>query len=81
MTRDEAESLAQKLDREHPDRTTHRWFARQGEGDGWEVVKVRLPEGMKRDPLKETIEAKPKPSPADDPRVFDPDPRWLAGGG
>jgi hypothetical protein len=80
MTRTEAEQLAERLDREHPDRVTHRWFAR-GEGGDWAVVKVRLPEGMRRDPLKETIEAKPKPSPADDPRVFEPDPRWLAGGG
>ena len=30
--------------------------------------KVKLPPGMRIDPVKETTEAKPQPAPADDPR-------------
>jgi hypothetical protein len=30
--------------------------------------KVKLPPGMKIDPVTETTEAKPQPAPADDPR-------------
>jgi hypothetical protein len=32
------------------------------------VVHVKLPPGLRIDPLKATTEAKPKPVPADDPR-------------
>jgi hypothetical protein len=67
MNRDDAQALAERLGREHPERATHRWVAREI-ADGWEVVKVRLPEGIRRDPLKATTEAKPKPPQADDPR-------------
>ena len=31
-------------------------------------VRVKLPPGMKIDPIKATTEAKPQPAPADDPR-------------
>jgi hypothetical protein len=63
-----AESQAAKLRQEHPDRLTHTWMAR-GSSDGeWEVVKVRIPGGPRIDPLKATVEAKPKPPQAEDPR-------------
>ncbi len=32
------------------------------------VVRVKLPPGMRIDPVKETTEAKPEPAQADDPR-------------
>jgi hypothetical protein len=32
------------------------------------VVNVKLPPGMRIDPVKATTEAKPQPAPADDPR-------------
>jgi hypothetical protein len=67
VTRAEAEQAAQRLAREHPDRETHRFVAREREGV-WEVAKVRMPEGMRTHPLKATTEAKPKPAQADDPR-------------
>ena len=67
MDRQDAEALAERLSREHPERASHRWVARQA-GEGWEVVKVTVPEGMRRDPLKASTEAKPKPPQADDPR-------------
>jgi hypothetical protein len=67
MTRDEAEQRAAELGREDPDRATHRFFAREGEGGEWTVVKVPGP-GRRVDPLKATTEAKPAPPMADDPR-------------
>jgi hypothetical protein len=39
MTRDEAEARSAQLNAEHPDRATHRWFARE-EGGDWTVVRV-----------------------------------------
>jgi hypothetical protein len=68
MTRDEAIAAAKRFGADHPDRATHTWIAREDPAGSWEVVKVRLPPGVRRDPLKATTEAKPKPSEADDPR-------------
>jgi hypothetical protein len=67
MTRAEAEAEVRRLAAGHPDRATHRFFAREADG-GWQVVRIPVPPGTRVDPLKATIEAKPKPSPADDPR-------------
>ena len=78
MTRDEATAAAKRLGAEHPDRDTHTWIARESAGkagEGWEVVKVRLPGGVRRDPLKATTEAKPKPQQSDDVPV------WRSAGG
>jgi hypothetical protein len=68
MTRDEAEQLRERLSREHPDRSSHVWLAREDPPGEWSVAKVRLPAGVKIDPLKATVEAKPKPREGDDPR-------------
>ena len=65
MERREAEELARRLSNEHPDRATHTWLPRETD-DGWAVVKVAMPTGTKRDPLKATIEAKPRPPQSDD---------------
>ena len=67
MTRDEARQECERLRREHPDRTTNTWIPREVDGD-WQVVRAPLPPGMRRDPLKATVEAKPRPRDADDPR-------------
>ena len=67
MTRDQAEAEARRLTAEHPNRAAYRFIAREADG-GWQVVKIAVPPGTRVDPLKATIEAKPKPSPADDPR-------------
>jgi len=67
MTEAEARARCAELAREDPGRETHRWFVRE-EADGWAVVKVALPEGLRLRPLTPTIEAKPKPPQADDPR-------------
>lgn len=70
MTRAEADQLRERLMREHPDRETHVWLAREDSPGEWSVAKVRLPAGVKRDPLKATVEAKPKPPEQEDPRTF-----------
>ena len=63
MKRDEAEALRNQLQAEHEDRATHTFMVREaGEGE-WEVVKVSLPP---RAPLRETVEAKPRPPQSDD---------------
>jgi hypothetical protein len=68
VTREEAQSEAQRLAAEHPDRATHRWLAREDADGSWSVAKVTLPPGLRADPLKETVEAKPEPPQPDDPR-------------
>ena len=69
MTRAEAEQHARWLQGNHEERDTRRFVARD-RGDGqWEVVSVELPEPVRRGALTPTIEAKPRPSPADDPRT------------
>jgi hypothetical protein len=69
MTRDEAKAEAERLAAEHPERATHRWLPREQADGGWSVAKVTLPPGMRADKLKETVEAKPEPPQADDPRT------------
>jgi hypothetical protein len=68
MTKAEADNRAATLNREHPDRGIYRWIAR-GSGDDWEIARITLPGGVRSHPLHGTVEAKPTPSPADDPRT------------
>ena len=80
MTRPEAERECERLAREHPDRATHRWIPREGEGGGWGIAKVRLPDGVRLDPLKTTTEAAPRPQQPDDPRQWrDTGGPWIGG--
>ena len=69
MTHDEAAAAAKKLGAEHADRATHRWVPRETAGGEWDVAKIRVPPGMRIDPLKTSVEAKPKPPQPDDPRT------------
>jgi hypothetical protein len=73
MNEDEARQESERLRKEHPDRETHTWIARQLDG-AWQVVRVPLPPGMRKRPLTATTEAKPKPPQSDDA------PPWQAGG-
>jgi hypothetical protein len=59
MTRAEAEQERDRLTREHPDRSTHRWMASADPAGEWSVVKVGIPPGSRVDPLKETTESRP----------------------
>ena len=61
MTREEAEAAVAAKKKEQPG---DGWIARERDGS-WDVV--RLP-GLGRGAMKETVEAKPKPPQADDPR-------------
>jgi hypothetical protein len=66
MTRAEAQAEAKRLQAEHPDQ---RFVAREAADGRWEIVSVALPEGLRRGPLTPSVEARPRPSPADDPRT------------
>src|SRR5215212_5948499 len=67
MTRAQAEQRARRLQENDPDRDTHRFVAREGTGGEWDVARVEIPASLRRGTLTETVEAKPRPSPADDP--------------
>ena len=67
MTRAEAETRAVEFNREHPDRRRYRWLARGRDGE-WDVARVSVPGGVRLDPLKECVVAKPRPTEAPDPR-------------
>jgi hypothetical protein len=68
MTRAEAEEHARRLQAEHPDRALRQFVARESTDGEWEVASVVLPKELRRQPLTPTIDASPRPSPADDPR-------------
>ena len=74
MTRDEARQECERLRQEHPDRATNTWIPREVDGE-WQIVRAPLPPGMRRDPLKATVEAKPRPQQSDDA------PSWQSTGG
>jgi hypothetical protein len=42
MSRDEAAARCEQLNREHPERATHRWFPRQDAAGGWAVARVAV---------------------------------------
>ena len=42
MRKDEAEARSEQLNREHPDRATHRWFPREDAAGAWTVARVGL---------------------------------------
>jgi hypothetical protein len=66
MTREEAAERVRALQAEHPER---HYVARETAGGDWEVASVELPPELRRVPLTPTIDASPRPSPADDPRT------------
>jgi hypothetical protein len=66
MTRAEAEERAKQLQAEHPDRH----YAPRERADGsWEVASIEIPEQLRREPMKETIDGSPPPAPREDPRT------------
>ena len=67
MTRAQAEANAAQLNLEHPDRGRYRWLARERDGQ-WDVARVTVPGGVRLDPLKQGVVAKPRPTEAPDPR-------------
>ena len=67
MTHAEADTRAAELNRDHPDRGRFRWLAHEHGGE-WDVARVTVPGGVRVDPLKQGVVAKPRPSEAPDPR-------------
>ena len=77
MRKDEAEARSAELNREHPDRATHRWFAREDATGDWTVVRVAV------GPLAQvTGTAQPSKDQAPDPAPELPGgvQPWAAGG-
>ena len=66
MTRDEANALADELNRDAPDRDSFRRIVRESAGE-WEVVKVHLPGDLQRSELHPTVAAEEKPPQQEDP--------------
>jgi hypothetical protein len=66
MTREEAERRVAELNASSAD---EHWFAREG-ADGWEVVKLALPPGMKSGPLHQSQPQETRPAPAGAPPAF-----------
>jgi hypothetical protein len=62
-TRVEAEALCRERERQEPGAS---WLAFEAEGS-WMAVRTNLP--RHEDPMGTATEAKPNPSPADDPRT------------
>jgi hypothetical protein len=67
MSRDDAEQRAARLNHEHPERGAYRWLAREAP-EGWEVVRMTVPGGVRTDPLAGAVESRPRPD-APDPRT------------
>jgi hypothetical protein len=66
MTHEEAIARCAELNRTgNPEQ---HWFPREGADGEWEVVSVTAEGIRRRDPLKATIEAKPRPREQPDPR-------------
>lgn len=66
MNRTDAQELAARLQLEHADRATHRFVARENRDGSWSVAKVSIPEQLRRQPLRTTTEARPRPPYPDD---------------
>ena len=69
MTRDEAEREVERLSREHADRETHKFVAREDADGSWSIAKVAVPAALRRGPLKTTAETRPRPPDPGDPRT------------
>lgn len=77
MSKDEAVARCEQLNREHPDRATHRWFPREDGAGGWTVARVAV--GAIARP---TGTGQPSKDPAPDPAPGLPGgvQPWAAGG-
>ncbi len=54
MTKDEAEREVERLSREHPDRETHKFVAREEDDGSWSIAKVAVPVALRRGPQTPT---------------------------
>ena len=65
MDRAEAHATSERLNREHPERTTHHWFARESPPGTWSVARVAV--GPLSGATGTAQAGKPSPPPVDDP--------------
>ena len=76
MTRHEAEREAERLAREHPERASYRWFARELGVGVWSVVRVSRAYPRLADELEAALAPKPPRAEPGDPNpdvARDPD--------
>jgi hypothetical protein len=66
MTRDDAEREARRLAREHPERASYRWFARELGVGVWSVVRVSRAYPRLADELEAALAPKPPRGGPDD---------------
>jgi hypothetical protein len=59
MTREQAEREAERLGREHPERASYRWFAREVGVGVWSVVRVSRAYPRLADELEAALEREP----------------------
>jgi hypothetical protein len=69
MDRTEAKTLAGRLQAEHVDGASHRFFARPTSDGSWSVAKMLIPEHLRSVPLQITTEHRPPKAFADDTRT------------
>jgi hypothetical protein len=74
MTREDAERRASAPNAQG---SGDRWFVRNG-ADGWEVVKVALPPGVRLDPVKQAVPEATRPTPGGPPPAYH---RYFDGAG
>jgi hypothetical protein len=82
MTRHEAEHEAERLAREHPERGSYRWFAREIGGGVWSVVRVSAAYPRLADELEAALRPKPLRAEAEEPHpdvVRDPNGPYVGG--
>ena len=68
MTREQAQARADELNAGAPDRSEHRWIARESELGDWKVLKVTVPGMNFNADLHTATEQRPKPDEPPDPR-------------
>lgn len=68
MTRDEAESRATELNDARAEGDAGTWIVSQTPEGGWRPVRVAAPGFKGVHPLKATVESRPRPRDAEDPR-------------
>jgi hypothetical protein len=79
MRRDEAQARADQLNREDPDRATHRWFPREDGSGGWTVARVAI--GQLGRPTGTLQPSKPEPTPEVPGTMPGGVSPWIPGGG
>jgi hypothetical protein len=68
VRREEAEAHCRELNERDRGSAWH-WFAQRSDGDEWRAVKIEVPAAGGLDPLKASIESRPRPQDPPDTRT------------